>query len=76
MSLAEVVLPQSAHLLLPADIPDAERHVGHGRDGLDVEADGGNRRHRLVELDSVQDRGLYLQETGDEKRGEERKNKS
>ena len=58
MRLAEVMLPQRAHLLLPADIPDAQRHVRHGRDRLDVEADGRDRRHRLVELDSVEDRGL------------------
>ena len=50
----EVVSPQRAYLVLAADIPDVEFGV-LVRDGLDVEADGGDGGDVLVELELVED---------------------
>jgi hypothetical protein len=50
----EVVSPQRADLVLAADVPDVEFGV-LVRDRLDVEADGGDGRHVLVELELVED---------------------
>jgi hypothetical protein len=46
--------PQRTDLVLAADIPDIELCV-FVRDGLDVEADGGNCGDVLVELELVED---------------------
>jgi hypothetical protein len=50
----EVVSPQRTDLVLAADVPDVELGV-LVRDGLDVEADGGNGGDVLVELELVED---------------------
>jgi hypothetical protein len=50
----EVVPPQRADLVLPADVPDVEFHVLVG-DGLDVEAYGRDGGDVLVELELVED---------------------
>ena len=50
----EVVSPQRANLVLAADVPDVELCV-LVCDGLDVEADGGDGGHVLVELELVED---------------------
>jgi hypothetical protein len=46
--------PERSDLVLAADIPDVELGV-LVCDGLDVEADGGNGRDVLVELELVED---------------------
>jgi hypothetical protein len=51
----EVVSPQRADLVLAADVPDIELGV-LVCDRLDVEADGGDGGHVLVELELVEDR--------------------
>lgn len=50
----EVVSPQRSDLVLAADVPDVELGV-LVRDGLDVEADGGDGGDVLVELELVED---------------------
>ena len=50
----EVVSPQRTNLVLAADVPDVEFGV-LVCDGLDVEADGRDGGHVLVELELVQD---------------------
>jgi hypothetical protein len=52
-----VVAPERADLVLAADVPHRERDV-LVLDGLDVEADGGDGRDNLAELELVEDRGL------------------
>merc|ERR1719379_2614195 len=52
-----VVAPERADLVLAADVPDGEADV-LVLNGLDVEADRGDRSHHLPELQLVQDRGL------------------
>merc|ERR1719379_1105607 len=52
-----VVTPERADLILAADVPDGEADV-LVLDGLDVEADRGDRGHHLPELQFVQDRCL------------------
>jgi hypothetical protein len=47
--------PQRTDLVLAADIPDVELCV-FVRDGLDVEADGGDGGDVLIELEFVEDR--------------------
>jgi hypothetical protein len=48
------VSPQGTNLVLATDIPDVEFGV-LVCDGLDVEADGGDRGDVLVELELVED---------------------
>lgn len=50
----EVVSPEGTDLVLAADVPDVEFGV-LVCDGLDVEADGGDRGDVLVELELVED---------------------
>jgi len=57
-SVLEVVFPERADLLLAADIKDSKREALHGGDRLHVEPDGGDRGHRLVQLQLVQHRRL------------------
>ena len=52
-----VVAPERANLVLAADVPHRERDV-LVLDGLDVEADGGDGRDDLAELELVENRGL------------------
>ena len=55
----EVVSPQRADLVLASDIPDVEFCVLVS-DCLDVEADGGDGRDVLVELELVEDCWVML----------------
>lgn len=48
----EVMSPQRPDLVLASDVPDVELGV-LVRDGLDVETDGRDRGHVLVELELV-----------------------
>ena len=57
-SVLVVVSPERADLLLTADIPNGECEALHGGDRLHVEPDGGDRGHRLVQLQLVQHRRL------------------
>ncbi|ORY06997.1 hypothetical protein BCR34DRAFT_570896 [Clohesyomyces aquaticus] len=50
----EIVSPQRTDLVLASDVPDVEFRV-LVRYRLDVEADGRDRGHVLVELELVQD---------------------
>ena len=50
-----VVSPEGSDLVLSSYVPHVELYVSVG-DGLDVEADGRDRRDRLVQLELVQDR--------------------
>lgn len=50
-----VVSPEGSDLVLSSYVPDVELYVAVG-DGLDVEADRRDRRHRLVQLELVQNR--------------------
>merc|ERR1719379_2038017 len=52
-----IVAPERTNLVLAADVPDGEADV-LVLNGLDVEADRGDRSHHLPELQLVQDRGL------------------
>jgi len=57
LGVLEVVAPQRADLVLTADVPHGEADV-LVLDRLHVEADGGNRRDDLSELQLVQDGSL------------------
>merc|ERR1719379_3339559 len=52
-----IVAPERTNLVLATDVPDGEADV-LVLNGLDVEADRGDRSHHLPELQLVQDRGL------------------
>ena len=56
--ILEVVSPERSELVLSADVPDRERHAAARRHRLDVEADRRDCRHRLVQLQLVQQRRL------------------
>ena len=57
LGVLEVVPPERTDLVLASHIPHGEVDV-LVLDRLDVEADGGDRRHDLTELQLVQDGGL------------------
>lgn len=46
--------PERSDLILPSYVPHVELNVSIGN-GLDVEADGRDGRHRLVQLELVED---------------------
>jgi len=57
LGVLEIMAPERANLVLPANIPNSEVDV-LVFDSLHVEADGGDGGHNLAELQLIQNRGL------------------